>query len=439
MAEFFPLVQLVSDCTLDAEILFDFNDHATWPAHDGFSIGAPKYLGEVDAIAPRLGYPDVKFDYTLKSDPVTVQSIISDLIRLLGRRHGWLKVQRSEASTPGFLRIFRASPDEFSFEQVLGDGTEGTDEWHVALTIPREPGIRSARVIWAPITVTNNPASGGCVATLPDVLGDLPVPLTVTLGPDNGLLSPMLSVCASETTPPFIVVECESTPEFEGDAALGGAGVLTTNGSISLQFTPPAPGTWGAWVRCSSSAAFSMLLQQSGAVLPATTVVPNGSGFVYVYVGKLVAPLGLGPRSPQAVSGNASFGLSVAGTTQVNLDKVVLVPLETPTSPAPANVGVFRAIGQLGGYGYIDAVERDAYSLDSNGHAPVNTYPGQVAGGWPVAHPGMVNRLAVLRCAAMGDLEADQYDSTSDTTTITISYSPESLFLPDETPELPVD
>ncbi|QLQ11186.1 MAG: hypothetical protein HZY75_13385 [Nocardioidaceae bacterium] len=84
----FPLLRFVAAPSLDAEVFFDFNPHGIKP--DSFSLGSPSYLGDVDAIAPSLGFRSVSFTAHFASSKFDNARDAVRLSREMARDRNWL-------------------------------------------------------------------------------------------------------------------------------------------------------------------------------------------------------------------------------------------------------------------------------------------------------------------------------------------------------------
>lgn len=172
----YPLIRFVDDPSTDADVRLDLNPHGY---KSELSIGAPEFSGDPDSINAQLGLRRVSFVFYVDGDKSFAREQQSKLARELMRSRNWLMFQLSPSSPPCWFRTYRSSNVDVSFEHVHS-ATEG-DFWSLPLEIDADPDIWGELVELPTVTINNNPADDGTFLTLPEIKGDLPAPLRVTL------------------------------------------------------------------------------------------------------------------------------------------------------------------------------------------------------------------------------------------------------------------
>lgn len=433
----YPRIAFVTGPSLDADERLDLNPHGY--RSPGFSIGGPRFLGDPDAIAPELGLRQVTLSFFADSQQqgeAWSRAMGSTLARELMRSRNWLLFQLRADAPPAWFKTY-PSTGELAFDWVFSEGENNI--WRYDLTIDADPGIWGAEESFS-ATVTNDPSDGGCFAVLPDIKGDLPAPLAILVGgADSADLAPMVSISHGSPAPTLVVIECESAAEISGDASVvvsagysNGSGILTEAPSNSadfpLSFTPDAPGSWAVFLRCFGTGTAQLMV--GGTTHEPVSLEGAGSGFIYLYLGKLAAPRGLGASSKRPISGAVALGVSVVSDSAFACDCLVLVPLADATSEREANLMVAGNV--VGDLTYVDPFlgVGAVYAVDSSGDTTAAVTLPSIAGAFPTVTPGYDNELHFFPCARLGGVGSNEGDDITHEVTLTCTYQPQNLFLP---------
>jgi len=189
--EAYPKVQAVTAPNLDAEVLFDFNENASWyrhgPTHEGWSLGSPQRLAAAGDARTAWGPRTVSFSLQMRGSRAFVVAAQSKLARWLLRPEGWVLFQLDAMSPPVWLRMLGAEPQDLNFDLVKNG--RGQDFWALGVSFDADPFLYGERVALFDQSVGNDPTvrassefiPDGMCAPLGDVPGDAPMLLQVTL------------------------------------------------------------------------------------------------------------------------------------------------------------------------------------------------------------------------------------------------------------------
>lgn len=155
---------------------------------------------------PRTSWGPRRCEFRLRisGDRYAAQSVQSRLARVLMRPEFWLRFQLDAGSHPVWLRVVGADPGDLSFETVFVDRST-YDHWTVGVGLDAEPFAYGERVVLSALTLPADPATGMWLA-LPDILGDAPARLrvTLTLPPATAAVpmwTPLMSRCTWPRSP----------------------------------------------------------------------------------------------------------------------------------------------------------------------------------------------------------------------------------------------
>lgn len=458
----FPLAQLVSAPSLDAQVRFDFNeDPVTWPDADSFTIGAPSLSGDPGSAAPEYGFRTVAFNLAIRGDESLVLRKQVELARELQRDETYLMFQLSEAARPLWFRCYRTAPGEVPFGSYYRD--RDTQDWLMPVTLAADPFAIGEMISFGPVTVGNDPASAGLRYVLPDVEGDAPAPLVVTVEPGTSdYVQPLMSMIPLDATAwtESLMWQAESwtagtsTAIFADSTASGGSSLRTTltaeaaterraTGTVAI----PYAGRYRVFARVKLTVtAFppSIRIRGAGPALSSavTTDVSDYAGrWRIVELGTFAFPLGNMPSERPYSMADATIGIDVgcdapSAPVTMNLayDYVVAVPVDLPLDQRSFGRtlefnGTHTTLGDvsLRINGEVERVEQ------LSGGAHVAAAPESPAGGYLEVCPGALNVLTVLTrrhdVTTTGTVLSWSRDNLTDATVLSFSYRPRYLYL----------
>lgn len=368
----FPRVAFTATPDLSAEVLYPFqlNVDERYVGNAEFDLGAPTWSGVPGGTGGRDGYRTVRFNHFIsaRTDPAT--EALSALGRLLMADDGWLLIQLTETSPPVWARTWRSSPGSLSIENVfLRDGTP-TGQHMIPVALTADPLLYDEnKVLVSAATVNNDPAAetNACHLVLPEVVGDAPAPLVVSVTPSVALSQFSDYRMLASVHPGAPVVWQIGTDD--GWTATGDVGSPVTDADYSggsyrsatfattqtldkrLGGTAPAalaPGSYRVLLRAARSdddSEFSLRFRFADPVTTTTfggdTVYVQGaaagSGYAaWIDLGVHAWPFGVHPADAanlDSVAPSMSLELGrTSGTGALQLDCLMLVPVETVDS-----------------------------------------------------------------------------------------------------------
>lgn len=469
----YPQVRLVDTPSSSATVLFDFNDDTTaakrFVLDDGFSLGVPELVGDVDAVDPLYGPRTVSFTLRITGTKANALAAQSALARRLLAGRGWLQVRLHSTSDLLFFRTYRAQPGDLSFERVMSTATTSVDDWDLEVNLPCEPMAYGERVTHSVATVTNNPLSGANPArlTLPAILGDAPAPLRLSITPSTTASSPrvMAAIHSGLTSKtPYslpvgsgdgMTVGADTGADVASSSYIGGSYrpiSFATNAALVTRLTfsgvTPGAGRWKILARVAAVTPFAgnMRATVSGNMVGSkqlnmgpTVDVPLGGGSTYatwVDLGDFSVPLGAPPNVldlPSTSLGSHTLEIAASRTSAsgtLNIDQIIYVPVAVHGS-LKSNV----VLSSLPSYSWdtftaltVDGDAEAVWMADPSTGAltSVLPYPPSVEGVFPAAVPGAVNVLALLL-----SVDTTGGDSITRTTSVVVSYHPRWLWIGD--------
>lgn len=459
----FPIVRLVAEPRATARILFDFNidtdDVApteTRPEAD-WSWGSPSLSGPVDTAGRQWGTRVLEFPLRIRGPRHRAEEMVSRLARHV-LRPGWLMFQLTEASSPVFFQTFVGEPGAMDMNQVYLDPTREST-WRYDARIPAAAFAVGEEVTHDLGMLSNNPHVGGCTVRLPDIKGDAPAPLTLTVGPYSSYTGrqPLVHVAASSPERAAAPVWWDLADL--GQAAFGwlggtvsssawpGSGYRVANlGSVQnptnlwtyINGTPPTrgkvtPGRYRLFVRIgpSSADAYFDIAPSNLLRTPRTRIGPATADFAtWAPLADLSWPAGvdLGALTTQdAVSDFSASLYAYAGSGNARIGGILAVPIDGPgvrsTSSAycvPGPQSVIESTDSL----VLDGAAETMLVRSSTGSA--RGLADQVLrGSYPVVTPGAVNQMTLLLQTAPNG----SADSAAEQTHVTVTYRPRHLWV----------
>lgn len=448
--------------------IFDFNPAVKrvppgqWLIRDTLDFGAPKLLGDRDAVDALWGERDITFKVRIggsKTYALGRQAAMARAMTNLVGGRGWLRVQLKPSTQPVWFRMYRPELGALVLENAAADGD--ADIWDIPVSLPVEPFAYGAEVtLLAAQTVNNDPtaATNPMRLVLPAVPGDAPTPLRVTF---NSLPAPVTDhrfrisnvASLSQRLPIGLALATGLGPDTAPASvasAIGGACVsvsftvapgLANRVTSTLSSVPL--GRYQVFVRAALDAETTTTqLQMSiggatGALVP---FVPNSrpftpfvaNGWTWVDLGAFTIPRSPLPASePQNLSISPGFSLaagrtSVAGT--LRLDHLLLVPIGghdvvesrtiCPSWPAAAYLTGHKVV--------VDGESSSVFGYD--GSAPYNAQTEVSGGAFVRGVPGQFNVLSIILHAQGGSGVSDDKALAQ---SVTVTCHPKLLYLGD--------
>lgn len=450
----YPLVRAVSAPSVDADVLFDFNDEGQWSTQatsgalaDGWSLGVPQRLSGVGDPRTAWGPRKPSFAIRIQGDRHSAVAAQSRLARWLLRPDGWVMFQLDALSRPVWLRMLGADPGDLSFEQIRTDRPSGRDTWLLSCAFDAEPFMYGERVSLPPVSVSQDPA-GGFTVPVPAVEGDAPSRLRLVLA--DAETGRRFELAGLPTVAGDVVVWQAGVGDgFTAGAGgstvsnavySGGSGRLTTyegvDGMVSRLSgtapTVPAPGLYRVLVRGYWGSTIPALTTLTIDGETSDVVTWNGGDTLLQWrdYGVFQLPRGSTVLPGEPVSAAApviDFKASMVGATAgqaTAIDAFVLVPV----SPLDNHAESTHLTHKVGGSQDAESLLVDGdyevtRSLDVSGTLVSSaTAGGETCGGWPEVVPGVDNTLFVLGA----------WCAITDTVEVSASYMPRWLYLPGE-------
>lgn len=409
---------------------------------DGISVGSSSYGSRVLTM-------EIECRKTTQ-DLAAVE--IQKLWRELDRPTNILMYQPNGLTRPVFFRTFRS--DASQLEDVMAQAAMR----RFTVEVLAEPFALGLKESLGPFTVNNNPAAGsnGCYFDLPTILGDVAAPLVMW---DDTTTQTDRFVIATRGTSALAMVwtQAESVtlgtdttnPGGGPDAAMSGTG---TNNYVRTSFATPSMATRLTWSppastrgkyrllvfgRCNGAA--DLTLGYSFAATPAPlereesfSIPSPGGSRVVLDLGILNlsggAPLAAGYGTSVVAKAARTLYVSASrdtGATTFDWDILALLPcggqsgeLAEPTTLIYSGAGA-RPV--------VDSVAEVVVGMTSAGDptAGGGTFAAastsEVAGGFPYAMPGAVNRIHMVRSDSGGS------SAVAGSASVTLAYWPRYL------------
>lgn len=168
-------LQLVDAPSESAEVLFDCEFDALL-RHDGFSLGIP------EPIEGGYGPRTLTIPLRIDGSRYSAMQRHSQLARVLMRREFFVRYQADAVATPVWYHVTDAAPGDLSFDGVWED-SPATDVWRMTLTLTADPFALGERITLDPVSVSNDPATGGLRLVLPEIVGDAEAGLRLDITP----------------------------------------------------------------------------------------------------------------------------------------------------------------------------------------------------------------------------------------------------------------
>lgn len=459
----YPLLRLVSEPSLSAEIRFDFNDGPCWYTAESLTLGVPPMLGDPGGVGVEYGSAVHEFTVWVEGSEPDALRRQSQLARELTREHTYLLYQLSVTSPPVWWRIVRSTPGGVSGTHVYRD--RDPQRWQLAVrlvTAPDDPFGMGEQVTHA-VTITNDPATGGLVAELPPIKGDAPAPLVVEIDAGStDYLRPWLSVTVLDGTWPGLQWwQAESLTPGAGAAVVAGAAL---SGGSGVQRTVPV-GSWGAarlvtgsavlpfagrwrlfarlgvWVLSSGATASFTVTGAGDSVSDAASttfdVALTSTRGVVADLGIFTFPKGNMPAAKPYTLATCEFGVDVAANVSgavafVTADYIVAVPLDLPLDAAAQTTSLdFRNPTQTSGAATLRLDGETGSVTEIAAGALGVASPEIPVGDFLRGVPGAVNVLHVLpRRGVVTSGGTTSSDNLTDSTALAVSYRPRYVYLP---------
>lgn len=468
----FPIVRLVSEPRATARVLFDFNVDTddvvpteTRPEAD-WSWGSPSLSGPVDTAGRQWGTRVLEFPLRIRGDRHRAEAAVSRLARHV-LRPGWLMFQLTEASSPVFFQTFVGEPGSLDMSQVYLDPTREST-WRYDARIPAAAFAVGEEVTHDLGLLSNNPHTGGCTVRLPDIKGDAPAPLTVSLTPQSNYTGNRLLLHLAASSPERAAAPIwwdladlrqsgqqpdgsEGPGGWEGpvvaDPKWPGSGYRTailgspqnpTNSWLSVAGKAPTRGTVHAGryrlfarVGPNTTGGYFDMAPSNLLRTPRSRIGPKAGEFAtWVPLADLSWPAGVDLSAlavDDIVTEYAATLHAYAGSGRARLGGFLAVPIDGPGVRSASTLIVDPGgivDGTVGTRLLINGAAETMLAQTSTGAA--QGLAAQVArGSYPVVTPGSINQLSLLlQVAGTGAM-----DSAAESTNVTVTYRPRHLWV----------
>lgn len=451
---------------VDAAVRFDFHpeDYACWTNPADWDIKPPEVTGGPGAVGPDYGYSRITFILYLGTDRAQALRMQSQLARELLRDDNYLHFQLGPDTPPRWWHVYRSSPGALgNLEWLRTDGGEET--WALSVGLDAD-SFAEGELVTIPLTVGNDPGTGGLVTALPDIQGDAPAPLTVSIAPGSTTYAqPLLTVAAIDAPswPGGTVWQAETwtvgtntTAPAVSDASGGSAarfaiplGGTTNARRVTGNVTVPYAGRWrlfvramlkGNWTTWSVTTVATITGTGAACAEPVVTQMLGNAAAAgsarLVELGTYVFPKGNMPSSRPYTLSTAEVGIdasAVAGATltvTLDFDYVVAIPLDLPLDQAqpPRTLEFTRQSATAGDATLrLDAEAEAVQEIRSNAFGVAA--PEVPVGGFPQVVPGATNVLYFMPRRGSATTDGYYRDALSDSTTLTLTYRARYLYL----------
>lgn len=451
----YPIARFVDSLSPDAATRFDFHDPGHTSTNPASWLWTPGgLLGEPDSINPSYGLGSLTFELQVHTSHSGALQVMAALGRELRRSGNFLLFQLDDVTAPGWLEVYPSSPGALGFPYAK----PGTDDsvWIIPVSLTTSGTILGERVTHE-ITIQNDPTeTNGLAVELPEIAGDAPAPLIVSIGPTaQEYVRPYVGVIAlDEDWPGVQYWQAESFTLAGGTAvaaaasASGGSVAKTTfSGTTSARrmtgsLTLPFAGRWRLFARMQAEGGSgeSVTVTSAGDALvePVTSTIAAGTApfnpYRIIDLGTYVFPRGNYPTSRPYTLAPGDVGIDAAGSIGggvlfLSTDYVIAVPLDLPLEQvAPGAVLDFDVQTQLRGgdtlvlnseVGVVEATTAGLFDAAA-AYVPHGSFPQVV--------PGAVNVLHLL--SRRSGLLAFAGDLVGSTAVLTLTYRPRHVYLP---------
>lgn len=458
-----PIVRFVESAQPGSRILFDCNastgprlsDVTTGTGAGGLSLGSPTLSGSPGATGRVYGGRTISIPLEVRGPRSLADAALSDLARAIVREQVWLEVQMS-ANTDSYW--FRCYPGEqaLDFTGVLDD--EGRPSiWRCNLSIPAAPFGLGETVTQATQTVSSNPATGGCTLELEPIKGDAPVPLSIRVKPvgtrwSGGWRIMWTSVSSLPGAPsapvwldPAVLTPGSGSGPLTADAAWPGGGYRdltpsTVGASVAADIVNadlPA-GRYlvlcrvGAQVGDPGFVTFDVTIHSQAWLPRARTTFTTQFLRGWVLAGEVANPRNV---DIDAMDGETATAMrealyaqliTTSGSVQPRFGGLLLIPIDGPGIVASHTLSSKPGQILTNEAARWDGETQSIVRYNSAGRVYSLTSP-EPAGSWPMAHPGLDNRLDMVPNVGSTPTETDTITAQ---TQVTVSYRPRYLWFP---------
>lgn len=448
-------VVFVDSITANPTVRLDVRS-AGWTVRPGTSFAPPPLERAVASTLmydgesyPATAYGNRTITLVLRIDGASDDVIagrMQQLMRELDRPTNILRY-RPDTSSPVFFRTFRAGPDSVVWDPFTKE---------VTVQVPAEPFGLGLKETIGPTTVNNDPAAGsnGQYVDLTGIKGDVETPLRITVPQSGGLVDPndmSLFALRRRGTPslaPYLLqaeamtqgTDTTTQSTAEDASGTGNKWSRTTFATQAILAAGRLSATWPAttgadlrgryrvFARCRTTNGGDEIyasITLGNGVINSEVLVPSNAATSWqlIDLGLMSIPLGADPVTDSTTGGPLTakgVAISVAarrpnGLGNLDWDYLLAVPADDRLGiiawGAPSVVS--------GGSMVIDGLAEAVYAVDGSGVIYGSaSYPSITA--WPVASPGVTNRLYWLRSLLN--------DSVSTSTAVTVEYLPRYLY-----------
>lgn len=463
MANPYPIVRLYDSLAAVPNLLWDFNDDtAAAPRQvrrESFSLGIPSLPDNIDAVDPEYGSRTITFIQRFTGAKYDVLSDMTKLARVLLSGDAWLAVQFSAVTKPVSYRVSRATPAAINWDNVAAD--TGNDIWDIPISLPAEAFAYGPKVTQTAVVVNNDPTGNGSAFTLPDILGDAPTMLRLSLRPSTAFPtnSPPRFMCCLHTGSTARGTASVSIGSFDGltagpDTGSGVSDAAYSDGSyrpvtfsssvfqtrLSGTLSPIVPGRYKVMLRAGSSAAITARVQfQAYTGGPVTAIVSNAAiSPQWFDLGNIELPPhrplwadDIGPTITPDWSLRASRVDTAGGAVSLNLDYIKLIPLDTIDTVESRAMVVDQkfASGTTETIVWDGDTENTWVAVTSTGALFGGAAAAEVRGLYLRATPGMAHSGYLFQKVSPPTVTANSVDSLTRTMTMVVSYYPRYLYL----------
>lgn len=145
-----PRLQLVASPNPNATVLYDFNRITTQKTERAsYQLTPAEWRGEPGVSGGTEDYSQIQLTHLLDSTDVGAAAALQALGRLLLKPYGWLLIQIRPDAAPRWLRVWRTTPGQLSWDRVrmrpdLGTGQAG--KYEISITLKADPYLVGERI-----------------------------------------------------------------------------------------------------------------------------------------------------------------------------------------------------------------------------------------------------------------------------------------------------
>lgn len=380
---------------------------------------------------------------------------LQNLARELARPTNILKVQLDGATSPVFFRTYAAPDYTFSMLRLLL-----TSNTEVELNIPAEPFAYGLKETISAVTVNDDPAAGsnGMFWDITGIKGDVETPLVLTLPTgnlyDSGDPISVVAVRRRGTVAnvPFVLQAEAMTLATDttlpgNDTAMSGSGSNyartsfgTNTSMVRRVYLDTFPTVSNADIRgryrvfmlgrrSSASGVINVQLGHTASSSP--SLVQNDkvatdtvTARCHLDLGLISFPSGLDPvhdgysNNEKVIKGRyiEVRAERTSGSSTLDIDYLLFVPADDSLALIDWGDAMFTNDEFV-----VDGTHDMVFTQDNTG-ALYSSRPAAVAGGFPMASPGVTNRIFWIRRTGRGATA-----TKTETTAITVTYWPRYL------------